>query len=264
MRLRWFKKLNLPLRFLVFSVLILLFFFIYTHVFRVVNSSLASFLLTPLKSCQDFSFNARELARFQDLSTENRILHSQLKQLNAENARMKDLELENQRLRAVLALPEKRGPRTVTAELIAEDSSNWRKTIVINKGRASGIAKGMPVISNQALAGRIIEAASNWSRAALITDATSKVPAKILRSRDQGLVYGAAGGRGDTCLMKYVLDAQPKDKVVSSGLGGIYPEGILIGEVLSVTEQKNRLYKIAQIKLAVDLFRLEEVLVIVE
>ena len=88
------------------------------------------------------------------------------------------------------------------------------------------------------------------------------MPAKILRTREQGIVFGTFAKGRNICKMKYIQDVQMGDKIISSGLGEIYPKGLLIGEVVAVEEEKNSLYKIAEIQPAVKFASLEEVMVI--
>lgn len=262
MRLKWFRNLNTPIQLLVLSGLILFFLIFYIPLSKYVKPAVASLLLPPLKLTEGISSSARQFLKFQDLTQENKKLKDKLDKLTAQLSKLEDLQLENQRLRSLLSLPERRLLSTQAALILSKDSSNWTKIVVVNKGTKSGIKVGMPVVLGENLVGKVIETYPSASKAALIIDFNSKIPAQILRTREEGVVFGTFAAGRNLCKIKYLHQVQIGDKVISSGLGDICPKGLLIGEVIKVEAGENNLYKVAQIKPAVDFTSLEEVMII--
>ncbi|NQT00238.1 MAG: rod shape-determining protein MreC [Candidatus Omnitrophica bacterium] len=229
---------------------------------KYLKPAITSLLLPAFKFGESVTSGARQFLNFQDLFNENKRLENQVGQLTAQLAQLQDLELVNQRLRELLSLSKKKSLPTQVALLISRDSSNWTRIVMIDKGTSSGIAPGMPVVSGENLLGKVIEVAPFSSKVSLIVDFNSKVPAKISRTGEQGVAFGALQSGGSVCKMKYIHQAEIGDKVISSGLGKIYPKGLLLGEVVNLEQAKNKLYKVAQIKPAIDFSKLEEVMVI--
>ncbi|MBN2097648.1 MAG: rod shape-determining protein MreC [Candidatus Omnitrophica bacterium] len=202
--------------------------------------------------------------RFQDLTEENARLQNEINQLKAQTAQLQEASLENQRLRNLLSLPQGTQFKSISALVVAKDSSNLTRTIVISQGSLNGVKPGMSVIFGAGLVGRVIETFPGSSKVALLTDFNSKIPAKIQRTREEGVVLGTLKPGQNICQIKYIHDAQIGDKVISSGLGGRCPKGLLIGEIIAVTDDESGLYKIAQIRSEVDFSTLEEAMIILE
>ena len=188
----------------------------------------------------------------------------QIKTLQEENARIKELFLENQRLKELLSFKQNLTFKVLPAQVIAKDPANWRHTIIIDKGAASGIKKYEFVISQQGLVGRLCETGKNAAKAILLTDPDFRVAAVDQRSREEMIVAGSARS---VCLLKYIhhdADIKIKDAIVTSGLGGFCPKGILIGEVIAVRKSPEGLTEEAYVRPAARLNRLENVLVLME
>lgn len=264
MRLKWFRNLNAPIQILVLSGLILVILIFYIPVSKYIKPTIASLLLPPLKLAEDLSSSARQFLKFQDLTQQNKILKSKLDKLTAQLVSLEDLQLENQRLRNLLSLPERKLFKMQAALIISKDSSNWTKTVMVNKGTRSAVKVGMPVVLGENLVGRVIETYPFASKVALIFDFNSKIPAQILRTREEGVVFGTFAAGRNLSKIKYLHQVQIGDKVISSGLGNICPKGLLIGEVIKVEAGENNLYKVAQIEPAVDFASLEEVMIITD
>ncbi len=151
------------------------------------------------------------------------------------------------------------GPRA--AEIIARDPSPWFGTLVINKGEAQGVTKHMGVLSPYGVVGQTIDASAHSARVLVLTDHNSGVDAVVQRSRARGIVQGALDG---TCVMKYLKrgeDVEVGDRVVTSGLDGIFPKGVLIGTVTHVSRGNRGLLQVAEIKPSAPLEQIEEVVV---
>jgi rod shape-determining protein MreC len=264
-RLAWFKNLNPIIQIFVLCGLILSLLVLNTAFAKYLKPGILSLLSAPLKYGQGISSQARGFFAFQDLVAENKELKQITEILRGQLVQVQEIKLENQRLRNLLSLPENEPYQTRSALIIGKDSSNWTRTILINKGKSSAVKTGMPVVLGENLVGKVLEAGPNISKVMLIVDFNSKVPAKILRTREEGLVFGSVRRRGPYCKMKYIQgEVKIGDQVISSGLGGIYPKGLLIGQVVAVEEERNKLYRLAVIEPAVDLSSLEEVTVIID
>lgn len=202
------------------------------------------------------------------LQQENAELRERIAQLEGQLALNGDLENENKRLREIVNYygdhPEY---ELLTARVIARSSSYWFDTFLINVGRNQGIKKDMVVLSTQGLVGRVVDVGSNWSKVLSIIDTNSSVSAMIERTRDVGIVRGTTDVEADSprCGMyhlPYDNDLVPGDTVLTSGLGGIFPKGIVIGKVVEVSRSNTGTERIAIIEPEVDFSQLEEVMVL--
>ena len=150
----------------------------------------------------------------------------------------------------------------VAARVIAWDPGNFTSLIIIDKGSSSGIKEEAAVLTNAGLVGRVIETSNSTSKVMLINDINSSAAARIVRSRQVCLVCGTLEG---DLILRYLpkeADVQAGDLVVSSGLSSLYPKGILIGNVIRVRGSVSRLETYAEVRPAVKLNSLEEVLVV--
>ncbi|MDH3557772.1 MAG: rod shape-determining protein MreC, partial [Deltaproteobacteria bacterium] len=138
------------------------------------------------------------------------------------------------------------------------------QTILIDKGRSDGVTQDMAVVSAEGLMGRVIGVSSHHAKVLLILDANSAVDALIQRSRVRGVLVGLGV---DLCLLKYVQrneDVQVGDQVISSGMGGVFPKGLLLGTVQEVVRGSSGLFQRVEVKPAANFNRLEEVMVVIQ
>jgi rod shape-determining protein MreC len=171
--------------------------------------------------------------------------------------------LEGMRLRKLLNLSESLPGRTVAARVVDRSRTSLFKTILINKGTADGLRVGLPVLSEQGVVGRIIETAWHASQVLLLIDENSNIDALIQRSRAQGILQGA-GPSG--CTLKYISrmeEVQAGDLVLSSGLAGVFPKGLLIGVVTGASRKGEGLFQKIDVAPAVDFGKVEEVLALI-
>ncbi len=195
---------------------------------------------------------------------ENRNLQRSLGEAAGKINQQRELDLENMRLRDLLGFKRSLPNPAVAAEIIGKDPSAWFKTVIIDKGSADGLQRGLPVVTAEGVAGQLIEVAEHQSKLMLVIDRNSGADALVQRTRARGVVKGNSG---DDCYLDYVLhedDIRVGDQVVSSGLDGVYPKGLLIGTVTAVSFQGADFFKEVQVKPAVDFDKLEEVLVILK
>lgn len=195
---------------------------------------------------------------------ENEALRKTVYSLVEENRRLTEEARLNERLRALLEFKETLPYTTIGSAITGYSMDRWSRTITIDKGSDDGIAKDRGTIAATGIVGRIIEANSGSSRVLLTTDLRSNVDVIIERTRVKGVVEGNGT---DGLVMKYVRlvdDVKPGDQVVTSGLSGVFPKGLAVGEVTRVEKSGDNFFKQIEVRPAVDLGRLEEVLVLKE
>lgn len=154
------------------------------------------------------------------------------------------------------------------ATVVGHESTNYRTVVTLSKGSLHGIEVNMPVITEEGLIGHITEIGSTWSKAEIITESSSAVGAYIERSGTLGVVEGTYELRAEgLCRMVYIeadADIRVGDKVLSSGIGEVYPRGLLIGKVTEVSMDERTRTLVATVEPAADLESISKVMIITE
>jgi len=195
---------------------------------------------------------------------ENLMLKQKVAALQEENHQMKELSLANERLRRLVQFRERISSPMVASEVIGQDPTSWFKSVTIDKGEKDGVRQGMAVISPEGVVGQILKAAPHYATVLLVTDYNSAIDSIIQKSRARAIVEGKGENR---CQMKYLLrteEVNVGDVVLTSGLSGNFPKGLLIGEIRRVEKKGHGIFQYAEMAPSVDLSRLEEVLVITD
>lgn len=177
---------------------------------------------------------------------------------------LKEAQAENTRLRNLLNFKEKLALESVVARVIAKDVSTEFRALRINRGESAGIKKGMAVVTQEGVVGRVLRTTSNTADVVTILDLMSAVDSMIERSRARGVVEGMTE---EVCQLKFVLrtdDIQEGDILISSGLGGVYPKGVPVGTVSKVDKKKFGITQDVEVRPAVDFTKLEEVMVVTQ
>jgi rod shape-determining protein MreC len=169
------------------------------------------------------------------------------------------------RLRHALNYRERSVFKLIAAEIVARDSSTWWRTVTINRGKRDGIEIDMPVVTAEGLVGKITTVSNSISVVLLVSDENCRVAASVEGSREQGIVSGERVTTGlspllDLNFLTKQADLKPGQKVYTSGVGGVFPSGLLIGVVK--TFRVRELDGQAQLTPAVDLSHLEDVFVV--
>jgi rod shape-determining protein MreC len=194
---------------------------------------------------------------------ENRRLRGEIGALKDENNRLQEALLAVKRLEKLAPLQERRAT-AVTANVFARDPSSWFKTVLVDKGEVDGVSRDMAVTVAEGLVGRVIEVFPNTAKVLLITDPNSGVDVIVQRTRAQGIMEGRVE---EFCILKYVRksdDVQVGDRIITSGLGGIFPKGLLAGTVAKVERRRPGIFQTVEVAPTADLSRLEEVLILSE
>lgn len=196
-----------------------------------------------------------------DTEEENRTLAENNRTLSAMLAENDEIRLENERLRRLLDFKEAQQIETLPARVIGEDATSWFRTVTIDKGDEQGVVEGMPVVVAEGVVGRVVRSSPRFARVLLITDASSAVASLLQGNRARGICRG----KGERLVFDFVLrqeEVNVGDRVVTSGMGGVFPKGLVVGEVTSVDRQKFGLFQAVEVIPAVDFSHLEEVLVL--
>lgn len=197
-----------------------------------------------------------------NLHEDNEALRREISILAGEISRMKNDIESFERLNKLFGYDRQNQYDLVAAMIIGSAPTNWFQTVVISKGAKDGIGEGMGVISPAGVVGKVIKVSPNFSRVLLLIDRNIIVPAIIKRTREQGIVEGS---RDQAARMKY-LPIQSKveigDQVITSGLVGNFPKGIVIGEVTDIYRFEVNQFIDLEIKPVVRFSRLEELFVV--
>ena len=196
------------------------------------------------------------------LERKNRELEAEIVSLVRDASDYREMSLDCARLMELMNMKNDFKFPTVAARVVGRNRSSVFKTVLINKGTADGIKTGFPVMGTGGVAGRIMETSRNASKVLLLVDYNSNIDALVQRNRCQGVLRGC-GSSG--CELRYVQrseDVKTGDVVVSSGLAGVFPRGLLIGKVAVVEKGEVGLFQKVMVHPATDIARLEEVLVI--
>ena len=198
----------------------------------------------------------------QDVRDQNRDLRKTIERLEGEVNRWRERVLELERLSALLEFQERTPMQTVAAVVIGRTASNWYQGVILNKGADEGIQVGMGVMTPAGVVGQVVKAGRSTSIALLVIDPNVAMNGLVQRTRDEGVVQGTSRGH---VRMKYIpplSSVKQGDVVVTSGLAGGFPRGVLIGRVSRVEESADSLFQAAVIVPAVPFRQLEEVLIV--
>lgn len=203
------------------------------------------------------------------LKEENENLRHEVEKLGQENRELKNLRIKNEELREALKLKGLFDDfEIIGANVIAKDSGNWFDVFKVDVGSADGVSANCPVLSGgNGLVGRVLEAQHTSSKIITIIDSDSVIDGWIAKEGGGSVRIRGDMGLMDSglCLMDYIpleLDVSVGDIVETSGLGGLYPKGIVIGRVTEVRNIKNEFKRYAIIEPAVNFKKLEEVFVL--
>lgn len=219
-------------------------------------ASLGSALGVPFVALGNIFTNAS--ASQDDLTT----LQEQNAELTATVIQLEEYRQEVDRLNGLLKLKDAYHIEGVAARVTGHDSDSWNQVITINKGTSDGISVGMPVMDDKGLVGQVETTRAGSSTVRLITDAQSGVAAMIQSTRAEGVLTGSLDG---LLYLSYIPISQTViegDAVITSGSGGIYPRGIVIGEVISVQGKSTDLYYTIVVKPVSSSENYEDVLVL--
>lgn len=233
---------------------------------KIIREILAPFQNGASIISDKFSIIPEYLSGMNNLIEENTELQKEISELQNQIVSAEETEQEMQRLKDLLnfATENMSAYQYTTTHVINRSQSTWYNTMIINGGENMGFKVNMPVVANGGLVGRIINVTSNTSEVMLILDQEGAVGSMIQETRAIGVVEGSGN---DTEQMKmihlpYDSTIQKYDRVITSGLGGIYPKGLLIGYIKDWEVDAGGTTITAQVESFVDFDKLEEVMVV--
>jgi rod shape-determining protein MreC len=214
---------------------------------------------------KQFSTVSTGLKTLEELEKDNASLQVENRSLKATNQALRDVEHEVNRLRQALNYRERALFRLVPAEVVARDSSTWWRTITINRGKNDRIEPDQAVVTDEGVVGKTATVGENVTIVLLISDENCKVASTVEGSREQGIVSGERVSGSITPMLDLNFLSKQANlpvgaKVYTSGVGGVFPSGLLVGTVQSF--RMRELDSQARITPAVDLTHLEDVFVV--
>ena len=214
------------------------------------------------QTIQSVSYNINHYFSLVDVARENDQLKLEVQRLISDKNKLIERLASKKRLSKLMDYEDAWEKKAVVASVIGRDATQWSKVVVINKGTQNGIRNHFAVVTDAGVIGQVIHAGPNTSKVLLIVDGRSAVDALFQESRISGVVVGAGENE---CKLKFVpnmADVKVGDHVLSSGLGGIFPKGLIIGKVSQVFRKKQGLFQDITLVPSSNLSRLEEVLVL--
>jgi rod shape-determining protein MreC len=217
-------------------------------------------LYDRFQAIQDFINAPADIAR---LRQENADLRSENAALQTQVIALQQQVTENELLTALLDFARARPDNTYqAAAVIGRDPSPFLHYVVLNRGSDDGIRRGMPVVAAEGLIGRVAQVTATAARVELITDPAALVSVQLQPSDVDGVLTGSVTGDLGIDLIPQDATLQAGDLVFTSGIGGLYPPNILIGQITNVQQEAQALFQSASVQPVVDFTRLEIVLVI--
>ena len=199
---------------------------------------------------------------FKDLWNENRALKEQIAALEAERNRLFEAKLANDRLTELLEIRTRILRESVAATVISNSPSSWFRTITVDKGVGAGIHQGMAVITPKGVVGKVVSVEEDTAKVMLLTDHKSGLDIITQRTRVRGIVSGSVDGEPIVKYMGRNEDVRPGDRLITSGLDGTFPKGLLVGTIVDIADDGPGLFRRVRVALAVDPLVMEEVLFI--
>ena len=206
---------------------------------------------------------ADALTSRQTLEQENQVLQRELRLKNSQLLLLGQYRQENVRLRELLGSPLRQDEHKMVTQVISEATDPYSHQVVIDKGSRSGVYEGQPVISDKGVVGQVIAVAQFSSRVLLICDGSHALPVQVLRNDLRAIATG--NGCTENLQLEHLTgnaDVKVGDVLVTSGLGGRFPEGYPVGVVSSVTPDMQRATTVIEVRPAADLQRLRYLLLL--
>ncbi|MCP3701043.1 MAG: rod shape-determining protein MreC [Aliivibrio sp.] len=203
-------------------------------------------------------FNSRN-----KLILENQKLKQDIFIQNSNLLLLEQLKQENSRLRDLLGSPFIRDEKKMVTEVMAVDSAPYTHQVMIDKGLIDGVYEGQPVISDKGIVGQINYVGAHNSRVLLLTDPNNAVPVQIVRNDIRVIASGK--GHLDTMQLEHIptnTDVEIGDLLVSSGLGGRYPEGYPVGYISSIENDNKRPFASIELATSVEFDKLRYLLLV--
>lgn len=195
-----------------------------------------------------------------DVEKENDRLRKKVARLSFENNALKESVKSYQRIEKLLSFPGLATMGYVTARVISQDITNRSHIVTINRGTNDQIKEEAPVFNHTGLVGKVVRVTGSASKVLLLTNVRSAVDAVAQNTRDRLVVAGANGPLLKTMYLAANAQVKNGDLIVSSGLGGVFPKGMVIGSLAFVHRSEDSLFLEAWVEPSVDFNKIEELL----
>ena len=196
-----------------------------------------------------------------DLHEENERLRSEVALLEEDNLQYREALVASENLERIAAMRDEFEIPMLPSEIVGLDVSPWFRSLLVDRGAVHGVRAGNPVITHEGVVGLVTKTSPRAAKTMLLLDRQSAIDSIVQRSRSRGVTRG----RGtDRLAFEFVVrggDVEIGDVVITSGLGGVYPKGLRIGEVVEVSDPGGSLMQVAALRPAVDFGRLEQVFI---
>ena len=222
--------------------------------------SIQEWFATRSQAIQEFLAAPRDII---SLRTRNAELEAQVSQLQTEVIDLQQRVNETEILAALVDFSRANPESSYkAASVIGRDPSPFLHYVIINRGSNDGIERGMPVVTNEGLVGRIDAVIADAARVQLITDPASSVNIHLKNANTDALLIGSVTGDVSLDLISQDVTVDSGDLILTSGLGGGFPADLIVGQVVNVRKLPAELFQQATIQPAVDFSRLQIVLII--
>jgi rod shape-determining protein MreC len=213
---------------------------------------------------------SNHLQELEGVREENRQLHRKIMELSIKNSRLTEEHLENSRLRELLGFKSQLRQLVIPADVIASEPNRRAFTVMINKGQRDQVRRNMPVVNMYGLVGKILDVSAHTAVVQLLIEPSFRASAQVQRSRVMGIIKPGAGMTLRLDNVPLAEDVKEGDRVITSGLGGVFPSGIEIGMVVSAQNEEAfsqdyqtfGIFKMIQVSPSVDFSTLEELFVL--
>ncbi|WP_102691191.1 rod shape-determining protein MreC [Rummeliibacillus pycnus] len=224
-----------------------------------------SLVAKPASYITGFISNVDSLMNTYD---ENKRLKSRLEEFGTLQAKVNELKVENDKLKELVGKKDDlRNFNPIQADVIARNPDQWEEKLILNEGSISGVKVNMAVLTSKGLVGKIVQTTPYTSQVELLStnNTNYRVSAVVATKKSEafGLIEGFDAKRGELILKRIdsSLNVKKGDKVTTSGLGGIFPKGVLIGEITKISTDDYGLTKLAYVKPAADFSMLDHVII---
>ncbi|MFA0085095.1 rod shape-determining protein MreC [Vibrio sp. E150_011] len=235
----------------------------FSHVRYLLNSVVAPIQYTANLPRSMFDGVYERFNTRQGLAEQNINLKREVLRLKSDLILLDQYREENQRFRDLLGSSFVRDEKKMVTEVMAVDTSPYRHQVVIDKGKTDGVYEGQPVINENGIVGQVTFVGAHNSRIMLLTDSNSAIPVQVIRNDIR--VIASGNGLVDEIQLEHIptsTDIQQEDLLVTSGLGGIYPEGYPVAYVRKVQRDNRREFASIIAEPVVDFDRLRYLLLI--
>lgn len=192
-------------------------------------------LAMPVKAVSGWFNSFEDMDR---IKRENARLKAEVVRLRLREMEADRLDADNVRLRELVNAPPRVTGRHVSARVIADPGGLYRRAFIVQVGRKQGVRRGLAVINEEGLIGRVIEVGDRASRILLLTDFNSRIPVMIEASGERAVLAGTNEEFAKLVFVRHRTEVKPGARIVTSGHGGVFPPGLPVGEVVDIDKRR--------------------------